>query len=338
MTDEQLGMLFMGIMALTIILIVRWFIRSAKKSYRDNWWNKMVGSRSINGWIFLVMHLCMEPFSKDIKGKNFFTIDWEEMKEKHKLTPTKKFKNKVTQELLKKLVEADIKFSLEGIDTINRIFFAEIDDVVKDIDNQLQYVQKTWIKNPTGDDMLMGFTVEFKKLWANKQFTMPYADMHMFGYKVIQLLDKILREQRINAAFRGELEVEDEPVYEEEYDSEDYYEPWVAAGYVAGSSSEKPMTKMWWDSDCATPIEHKPFPERKPAAQPKPRPEPVRQKVFKVQRMDRGGGWSTKYSTNNIRIAENQMRNFQNGAYKLQDERQPNVRWRIVDEDDRMVL
>lgn len=86
------------------------------------------------------------------------------------------------------------------------------------------------------------------------------------------------------------------------------------------------------------PIEHKPFPERRPSAPPPPRPEPVRQKSYKVQRMDRGGYWSTKYSTNNLRIAEQQMRNYMNGAYRLQDERQANVQWRIVDEDGRMVL
>lgn len=86
------------------------------------------------------------------------------------------------------------------------------------------------------------------------------------------------------------------------------------------------------------PIEHKPFPERRPSAPPQPRPEPVRQKSYKVQRMDRGGYWSTKYSTNNLRIAEQQMRNYMNGAYRLQDERQANVQWRIVDEDGRMVL
>lgn len=105
-------------------------------------------------------------------------------------------------------------------------------------------------------------------------------------------------------------------------------------GYVAPIVTEV----HHYHESAERPIEHKPFPERKPAAPPPPRPEPVRQKSYKVQRMDRGGYWSTKYTTNNMRIAEQQMRNYMNGAYRLQDERQPNVRWRIVDEDDRVVF
>ena len=106
------------------------------------------------------------------------------------------------------------------------------------------------------------------------------------------------------------------------------------SGYVAPIVTEV----HHYHESAERPIEHKPFPERRPSAPPPPRPEPVRQPVYKVQRMDRGGYWSTKYTTNNMRIAEQQMRNYMNGAYRLQDERQPNVRWRIVDEDDRVVF
>lgn len=118
----------------------------------------------------------------------------------------------------------------------------------------------------------------------------------------------------------------------------DYYDG--GSDYYEEPSYSAPKRKsnfgMWYDVN--EPTEHKPFPERKPAAPPPPRPEPVRQKSYKVQRMDRGGYWSTKYSTNNLRIAEQQMRSYMNGAYRLQDENQANVRWRIVDEDGRMVL
>lgn len=340
MTNEQQGLLYMGIMALTIILIIRWFVRGVKKSYHSGWFNKMANARSLNGIAILLAIHFKEVMHKEIRNKKFATIDWKDVIEKVKLTPGEWSFSDSQGELHYTLTPEVIPF-------LNLVMMSEMEIVLLRIDNRhhkcthhgpqnnnvcqektLYYVQEAWLGDAS-DRMVEGLMEEMKRIILERPKNISYADLHSMGMDLIKQADNYVKNKKLDAALSGNFDYE-EPEYEVEY--YDYDNDGL---YVAPVVNE---VHHHHHESAERPIEHKPFPERKPAAQPKPRPEPVRQKVFKVQRMDRGGGWSTKYSTNNIRIAENQMRNFQNGAYRLQDENQPNVRWRIVDEDERVVF
>lgn len=191
--EEQLGLVMMlSVAALTIFVgykILKWFINlllSPVRAFKAHRLEKLEPAiQGIGAYIFIK---CVHPLGQDIKGKKFASIDFESLKEKHRIPGHD-----------------------DRAEFLNAIFFKEIDDVVKSIKDgettNLSYVNASWIGSDYhyGVKCVSNAVRDYIKSGENSE---SFSWIKELGEKYADIVKRARIETAADEALSGEYEDE----------------------------------------------------------------------------------------------------------------------------------
>ena len=275
---------------------------------------------AIQGIGYHVYQKCIIPFGQDIKGKPFKSIDWNALKEKHRYPGY-----------------------TDEANFYNEIFFGEVDEVLKNIERQLDYINDAWVRTDysKGGPYVANYVRKHIKSDKFPETYENYVWLDKLGRECADAWNEQVKERKIQSALDGEYEAPEAPTQEsyhglDDDDSSDY-------GSYEQSSYEEPRPSRLWHSTFGNQSSSQPQRQSTPQRQPAPKqtyakPEPKPQ--YYVERMGPGqyGYQKVTGGDGNIRNAQRRLEQSQK-AHSGSDNLKGNAskaRYRIVDKNGKV--